>query len=117
MKRLLSFLGVWSVFLGGAELLESSAGPARLVVIKNFEFTPRTVTLVAGVTVRWTNADVANHQITTGGVEGGRPMPDGRVSSPLLFREDEFTATFQAPGEYPYYCGVHPFMRGAIVVK
>jgi plastocyanin len=89
----------------------------RPVTIKNFEFIPLAVTIAAGGIIRWTNADVANHQITTGVVEADRPRPDGRVSSPLLFRGDAFTATFRNPGEYPYYCGVHPFMRGSIVVK
>jgi plastocyanin len=87
------------------------------VTIKNFEFTPPTVTIAAGGTVRWINADVANHQISSGRVEGDRPLPGGRISSPLLFRGDEFTATLTAAGAYPYYCGVHPFMRGTIVVE
>jgi len=90
---------------------------ARSIVIKAFEFTPRTVTVAAGRTVRWVNMDVANHQITTGVLEGpDRPRPDGRVASPLLFRGDEFSATLPAPGEYFYYCRIHPFMRGSVVM-
>ncbi len=90
---------------------------ARSIVIKAFEFTPRTVMVPAGEAVRWVNMDVANHQITTGVVEGpDRPRPDGRVASPLLFRGDEFSATLRAPGEYWYYCRIHPFMRGSVVV-
>ncbi|MFQ5827656.1 MAG: plastocyanin/azurin family copper-binding protein [Candidatus Methylomirabilia bacterium] len=87
------------------------------MIIKNFEFVPQTVTIAAGGTVRWINKDVANHQVSTGIVEDDQPKPDGRVSSPLLFRGDKFTATFATPGEYAYYCSVHPFMRGTIVVK
>lgn len=102
---------------GTAELSKDPPENARSVAIKNFEFAPPTATIAAGGTVRWINADVANHQISTGVVEGGRPKPDGRISSPLLFRGDEFIATFATPGDYPYYCGVHPFMRGTIVVK
>jgi plastocyanin len=60
---------------------------------------------------------VANHRITSGVVEGSQPRPDGRISSSLLFRGDEFSATFPTTGEYPYFCGVHPFMHGVIVVK
>ncbi len=87
------------------------------VTIKNFDFTPAAVVLAPGGTVRWVNADVANHQISTGVVGADRPRPDGRVASPLLFRGDGFTATFGARGQYPYYCAVHPAMRGAIVVR
>ena len=90
---------------------------AAAVSIKNFDFAPEVVTVVAGQVVRWANADVATHQITTGVVQEDRPRPDGRISSPLLVRGDEFTASFVTPGTYPYYCGVHPFMRGTIVVK
>ncbi len=90
---------------------------AASVSIKNFDFTPEVVTITTGGAVRWVNADVATHQITTGVVEADRPRPDGRISSRLLVRGDDFTAAFPAPGAYPYYCGVHPFMRGTVVVK
>lgn len=102
---------------GRAELSKDPPENARSVTMKNFEFAPPTVSIPAGGTVRWINADVANHQISTGVVDGDGPKPDGRISSPLLFRGDEFTLTFATPSRYPYYCGVHPFMRGAIVVK
>ena len=102
---------------GRADLSKDPPENARSVTIKNFEFAPPTVSIAAGGTVRWINADVANHQISTGVAEGNRSRPDGRVSSPLLFRGDEFSATFPTPGEYPYYCRVHPFMRATIVVK
>ncbi len=121
-------VGFWVVVLGlafgagrassgRAQTPKGSSKAVAFVTIKNFEFIPATATIEAGATVRWTNADVANHQITTGVVEGNQPRPDSRVSSPLLFRGDEFSTTFRTPGEYPYYCGVHPFMRGTIMVK
>lgn len=102
----------------GADSSPAPGGRTESVAMKNFEFSPRTVTVGRGGTVRWTNADVATHQISSGIVErGGRPQPDGRVSSPLLVRGDMFSATYPRAGEYPYYCAVHPFMRGMIVVK
>lgn len=97
----------------GAEMAPSEAN----VTINNFDFTPAAVVVALGGAVRWVNADVANHQIATGGVSGQGPRPDGRVASPLLFRGDGFTATFGARGEYPYYCAVHLAMRGTIVVR
>lgn len=105
---------------GSAEPAASAAGmasPVANVTIKNFDFTPRAIVLAPGGTVRWINADVANHQISTGVVGAHGARPDGRVASPLLFRGDGFTATFGARGEHPYYCAVHPAMRGAIVVR
>jgi plastocyanin len=105
--------------LGFAPSGSFASGPAAAasVVIKNFEFTPLTVVIAAGETIRWTNMDVANHQITTGVVDGpSGPRPDGRVISPLFFRGDEFSATLRIPGRYQYYCRIHPFMRGTVVV-
>lgn len=110
-------LGAWQASSGRAQTPKGSSEAVAFATIKNFEFIPATVTIAAGATVRWTNADVANHQITSGVVEGNQPRPDGRVSSPLLFRGDEFSITFRTPGEHPYYCGVHPFMRGTVGVK
>lgn len=93
------------------------AAGSVVIEIKNFQFIPPAVTITRGQTVRWINADVANHQVTSGVVEADRPRPDGRIASPLLFRGDSFSATFRVSGNYPYYCGIHPFMRGALTVK
>lgn len=91
-------------------------GALAIVTIRSMAFEPQVIFLQAGETVRWVNADVVNHQISTGVVTGGRPRPDRRVSSPLLLRGDEVASTFLEAGVYPYYCVVHPFMQGRVVV-
>lgn len=111
---------VWLRPSGRAESPQAPQGagaPVMVVTIKGFEFTPPAVTIAAGGTVRWINADVANHQVSSGVVERDRPRPDGRIASPLLYRDEAFTATFVIRGEYPYYCSVHPFMHGTIRVR
>ncbi len=111
-------LGLWAWAQTGRPRPPQAAGLATVTVrIRQFAFEPPTVTIQAGGVVRWVNEDVVNHQISTGTVEGDRPRPDGRVSSGLFFRNETFTATFTVAGEYPYYCGVHPFMHGKIVVR
>jgi plastocyanin len=112
-------LAVWDMGSGRGIPATGRAYAAGSVVIeiKNFQFVPPAVTITRGQTVRWINADVANHQVTSGVVEADRPRPDGRIASPLLFRGDSFSATFRVSGNYPYYCGIHPFMRGALTVK
>ena len=102
--------------LPGADRADGFPATGGGVTIKNMEFQPRVIHIGAGELVRWVNADVANHQVSTGTVDGRRPRPGGRVSSPLLFRGDEFAAAFRNAGVYPYYCAVHPFMRGLVVV-
>lgn len=90
---------------------------AATVQIRQFAFEPQTITIPAGSEIRWVNEDVAGHQITTGTVGAQGPKPDGRISSGLFFRGEAFSTTFSEPGEYPYYCGVHPFMLGKVVVR
>lgn len=102
--------------LPGVDRAHGSPGTVAPVTIRSMAFEPRVIYIEAGETVRWINADVANHQVSTGVVDGRRPRPDGRVSSPLLLRGDEAAATFREAGVYPYYCAVHPFMQGSVVV-
>jgi plastocyanin len=50
-------------------------------------------------------------QVTSEAIEGGEPpiaFPFPIVSS--------FTVTFEEPGTYPYYCAIHPWMSGQVVV-
>lgn len=110
-------LAVGAVGSGTPATGRAYGGGSVMIEIKNFRFAPPEVTITRGQTLRWINADVANHQVSTGTVEADRPRPDGRLASPLLFRGDSFSAAFGVSGTYPYYCGVHPFMHGTIVVK
>jgi plastocyanin len=41
---------------------------------------------------------------------------DGKFKSAALDTDDTFSQTF-APGEYDYFCSIHPYMTGKIVVK
>jgi plastocyanin len=42
---------------------------------------------------------------------------DGKFKSAALDTDDKFSETFTAPGEYEYFCSIHPYMTGKIVVK
>lgn len=78
-------------------------------------FSPYTVFVRVGDTVTWTNADLAAHTITSGVLtEGG---PDGVFDSGLFSPGTEFSHTFEKADEYPYFCLVHPWMAGLVVVE
>ena len=77
-------------------------------------FMPQTVVIPAGGKVAWKNVDTAAHTITSGTTSGGS---DGVFDSGLFAPETEFSYTFEMPGEYPYYCMVHPWMSGIVIVK
>ncbi len=110
MKAYLVFMAILALLLAGCA---SADAPDRaeqaanhLVSIKNFAFAPRTVNAKAGETIKWTNEDAASHTVKWDGTE-----------SPELFEGDSWSYTFDEPGTYDYICGIHPSMKGTIIVK
>jgi plastocyanin len=77
------------------------------VDIKNFAFSPATITVPAGSTVVWTNSDSIQHDITFDGAS---------ISSSVLNHNDTFSHTFTGAGTYHYICSIHPFMHGTVIV-
>ncbi len=78
------------------------------VGIGDFEFMPPTLTVPVGTTVTWTNRDDDAHTVNS--------VSGAFVSSPMD-TDDKFSFTFTVPGTYPYYCRLHPQMKGQIVVR
>jgi plastocyanin len=79
-----------------------------VVKIDNFSFSPATLTVPVGTTVRWTNADDIPHTIVS---------DDKIFKSKALDTDEQFTYTFTKPGTYGYFCGLHPKMTAKIVVQ
>lgn len=77
-------------------------------------FVPSTVTINVGGEVVWKNVDTTYHSATSGITRDG---PDGVFDSDLFPPGEEFSHIFDTPGEYPYYCIVHPWMRGLVIVQ
>jgi plastocyanin len=77
------------------------------VGIAKFTFTPAALTVKSGETVTFENHDSAIHSIVGVG---------GNFRSKPLDTDDKFSFTFDKPGEYSYFCGLHPFMKGKVVV-
>jgi plastocyanin len=78
------------------------------VTIQNFAFQPATIQVAKGTTVTWTNQDSAPHTIAF--------RASGMTGSGMLQRGQSFSYTFNTPGTYAYYCGVHPNMTGTVIV-
>jgi plastocyanin len=83
---------------------------ARAVTIKidNFAFTPPDLSLAAGTTVTWKNEDGEVHRVKD---------DHNGFSSAALDTGDSYSHTFATPGVYHYFCTIHPYMVGKIVVK
>jgi len=71
------------------------------------------VEILLGDTIVWKNADTAFHTIYSGTEETG---PDGIFNSKEFGPGGEFTYKFLEIGYYPYYCTLHPWMKGTIIV-
>ncbi len=76
-------------------------------------FSPSPVNIAIGDTVKWVNDDTAAHTSTSGSAADG---PDGNWDSSLVIAGSSFSNTFDAAGEYPYFCMVHPWMSGMVIV-
>jgi predicted secreted protein with PEFG-CTERM motif len=77
-------------------------------------YIPAEVTIDAGSEVTWTNDDTAAHTVTSGTLDGG---PDGIFDSQLFMAGTTFSHMFEEAGDYPYFCLVHPWMQGRVIVQ
>ena len=76
-------------------------------------FIPATVTVGVGGMVEFANNDVAAHTSTSGTPQDG---PSGIWDSSLVMRGASFTTPALSEGTYPYFCMVHPWMMGTVIV-
>jgi plastocyanin len=94
---------------GVAAMSRAAPAPAPAAVqIGNFTFNSKLVTVKAGTTVTWTNADDIPHTVVS---------KDGLFKSKVLDTGDRFSFTFAKAGQFGYFCSLHPHMTGTIVVR
>ncbi|HEX6493199.1 MAG TPA: cupredoxin family copper-binding protein [Candidatus Dormibacteraeota bacterium] len=85
------------------------AGPATTAVtIKNFAFSPGTVTVSPGTKVTWTQDDSSVHTVTA---------VDGSFDSGNLAQSQAFSHTFSTAGSFAYRCNIHQYMTATVVVR
>jgi plastocyanin len=87
---------------------DATASAPAVVEIHNMKFTPATLTVSAGTKVTWVNEDNSPHTVT----DRGKVFRSGGLDT-----KDSFSYTFASPGEFTYFCTIHPMMVGKIVVK
>ncbi|MTV14450.1 MULTISPECIES: cupredoxin family copper-binding protein [Bradyrhizobium] len=76
------------------------------VHIDNFSFTPPQLDVKVGTTVTWTNRDDIPHTVVCA----------GKFRSKTMDTDGTFSFTFTEPGEYKYFCSLHPHMTGSVKV-
>jgi plastocyanin len=112
---------VGSLLIGGlaaareTTLLASSGTTADVTIVLGaatqgnpLPYSPSPYTVKVGSTVTWVNKDGGTHTVTSVGsaLFDSGDMPPGGT----------FKFTFTQPGTYQYYCTIHPWMTGTIVV-
>ena len=80
----------------------------RGVAIQDFAYSPRTVEIRVGDTVRWTNRDSVAHSATA---------RNGSFDTGLLAEGETGSVRFTTAGTYQYICTPHPDMTGTVVVR
>jgi plastocyanin len=94
-----------------APALPAPAAGTNAITIKNFAFSPATLTVKTGTTVTWTNDDSSPHRVVS---DDGAPVA---FTSPSLATGASYPFTFSQAGTYAYHCSIHPSMKGTIVVQ
>jgi len=106
----ISFLNL-SIFALAGEMkdVDSAAANKNTIEIKDFNFSPKTITVKSGEKITWINRDEEPHTVVS--------VEKQFKKSSALDTDQEFTITAGAPGTYTYFCSVHPKMTGTIVVE
>ncbi|MHA6129607.1 cupredoxin domain-containing protein [Pseudomonas fluorescens group sp. PF-1] len=78
------------------------------VDIKAFMFGPRDLNVAVGTKVTWVNDDEIPHTVA----ETHKLFRSGALDT-----GDSYSWVFNTPGEYEYFCALHPQMLGKIVVS
>jgi LPXTG-motif cell wall-anchored protein len=77
------------------------------VSVADFHFAPATTTIHAGDTITWSNDGPSSHTATA---------RNGGFDTGVLKKGQSASHTFTQPGTFTYFCQIHPFMHGTIVV-
>ena len=99
---------------GSSTSTTASASPSgskqTRIVIKDFAFTPSTLTVAPGAKVTVVNEDSTTHTVTA---TDAKAFDTGNIDA-------NRTVTFTEPsksGTYPYKCTIHPNMKGSLTVR
>lgn len=112
-KKYLLFLIVTIIVISGCsqKTTENKTTPSEvkenIINIKDFSFQPSELTINTRETITWIQQDSVAHTVVSSGLFQSNPLSTG----------EEFTFTFTKPGTYNYNCGIHPSMKGKIIVK
>jgi plastocyanin len=89
-------------------LLATAAHAETTITVRKFAFEPKEITITPGTKIVWINKDETPHTISAA---------DKAFVSKALDTDDKYEMTFAKPGDFGYFCTLHPFMTGTVHVR
>ncbi len=86
---------------------------ANTVQITMFKFAPASIEVARGTTVNFTNQDQILHTVTAGKPDKKSGQFDQRMPDVGA----KFSYEFKDAGTFPFFCDIHQFMTGEVVVR
>jgi plastocyanin len=111
MLKVLALIAALAVVASTATAVTRAAAakPHPVTVeIRDMKYASNTLTIPVGTKVTWINKDQTPHTVT----DRGR-----RFASAALDTGDSYSYTLTTPGEFTYFCTIHPFMIAKVIVK
>ena len=87
--------------------VNSNPAVGNNIIISGFSFNHNELNIKVGDTVNWENQDTAAHTVVSTGLFESNGLKKG----------DKLSFAFDKAGEYNYNCGIHPSMKGKIIVE
>ncbi len=76
-------------------------------------YIPSVIVIEKGKQITWVNEDSAFHSITSGYYGTPTELFDSGHLDPF----ESYTLTFDETGTYDYFCTLHPWMKGQVIVE
>jgi len=76
-------------------------------------YIPSLIVIEKGKQVTWVNEDSAFHSVTSGFYDAQTELFDSGHLDPF----ESYTLTFDEIGTYDYFCTLHPWMKGQVIVE
>ena len=88
-------------------------------------YDPSAITVISGDTITWYNDDREAHTVTSGDSPGrfgwmdnkDFGTPDGVFDSERFMPGESWSYTFEKSGTFSYFCTIHPWMEGIVIVE
>ncbi len=97
-----------SLILFFIQCKKTKTAPVNEVYIDNIQFSPSSMTVARGTTVKWRNQEAETHTVSSDSTF---------FNSGDLSKNQTFSFTFQQIGTFPYHCNHHGTMKAKIIVQ